>query len=107
MTVFFLAVGLEIKRELLVGELSSVRKAAFAFYRGMRRYAGSVVIYSLLVVSGTPETRGMAIPMATDIAFSLECSACWVSVCVEPEGIFDGIRCSGRYWRDIGYRTVL
>ena len=63
MTVFFLAVGLEIKRELLVGELSSVRKAALPFV--------PVVIYALSVASGTPETRGMAIPMATDIAFSL------------------------------------
>ena len=71
MTVFFLAVGLEIKRELLVGELSSVRKAALPFIAACGGMLVPVVIYSLLVVSGTPETRGMAIPMATDIAFSL------------------------------------
>ncbi|MEL5893988.1 Na+/H+ antiporter NhaA [Bacteroides sp. GD17] len=71
MTVFFFAVGLEIKRELLVGELSSFRKAALPFVAACGGMLVPVIIYSLLVVSGTPETRGMAIPMATDIAFSL------------------------------------
>lgn len=71
MTVFFLAVGLEIKRELLVGELSSFRKAALPFVAACGGMLVPVIIYSLLVISGTPETRGMAIPMATDIAFSL------------------------------------
>lgn len=71
MTVFFLAVGLEIKRELLVGELSSFRKAALPFVAACGGMLVPVIIYSFLVVSGTPETRGMAIPMATDIAFSL------------------------------------
>lgn len=71
MTVFFLAVGLEIKRELLVGELSSFRKALLPFIAACGGMLLPVVVYSLLVESGTPETRGMAIPMATDIAFSL------------------------------------
>lgn len=71
MTVFFLAVGLEIKRELLVGELSSLRKAALPFIAACGGMLVPVIIYSLFVLSGTPETRGMAIPMATDIAFSL------------------------------------
>ncbi|MCD8184863.1 MAG: Na+/H+ antiporter NhaA [Bacteroides sp.] len=71
MTVFFLAVGLEIKRELLVGELSTFRKAALPFVAACGGMLLPVIIYSLMVVSGTPETRGMAIPMATDIAFSL------------------------------------
>lgn len=71
MTVFFLAVGLEIKRELLVGELSSPRKAALPFIAACGGMLLPVLIYSFLVASGTPETRGMAIPMATDIAFSL------------------------------------
>lgn len=71
MTVFFLAVGLEIKRELLVGELSSPRKAALPFIAACGGMLLPVLIYSFLVVSGTPETKGMAIPMATDIAFSL------------------------------------
>lgn len=71
MTVFFLAVGLEIKRELLVGELSSPRKAALPFIAACGGMLLPVLIYSFLVASGTPETKGMAIPMATDIAFSL------------------------------------
>lgn len=71
MTVFFLAVGLEIKRELLVGELSSFRKASLPFIAACGGMLLPVIIYSFFVVSGTPETRGMAIPMATDIAFSL------------------------------------
>lgn len=71
MTIFFLAVGLEIKRELLVGELSSVRKAALPFIAACGGMLLPVVIYSLLVEPGTPGTRGAAIPMATDIAFSL------------------------------------
>lgn len=71
MTIFFLAVGLEIKRELLVGELSSFRKAALPFIAACGGMLVPVIIYSSLVVSGTPEGRGMAIPMATDIAFSL------------------------------------
>lgn len=71
MTVFFLAVGLEIKRELLVGELSTFRKAILPFIAACGGMLFPVLIYSFLVTSGTPETRGMAIPMATDIAFSL------------------------------------
>lgn len=71
MTVFFLAVGLEIKRELLVGELSSFRKASLPFIAACGGMLVPVLIYSCLVASGIPETQGMAIPMATDIAFSL------------------------------------
>ncbi|MDR1004131.1 MAG: Na+/H+ antiporter NhaA [Prevotellaceae bacterium] len=71
MALFFLSVGLEIKRELLVGELSSVRKASLPFIAACGGMIMPVVIYALLAASGTPETRGMAIPMATDIAFSL------------------------------------
>lgn len=71
MTIFFLSVGLEIKRELLVGELSSFRKAVLPFIAACGGMLIPVVIYLLLVTSGTPEARGSAIPMATDIAFSL------------------------------------
>lgn len=71
MTVFFLAVGLEIKRELLVGELSSFRKAVLPFIAACGGMLVPVIIYSVMVASNTPEARGMAIPMATDIAFSL------------------------------------
>lgn len=71
MTLFFLTVGLEIKRELLVGELSSFRKAILPFIAACGGMLLPVLIYSLLVDAGSPEGRGMAIPMATDIAFSL------------------------------------
>lgn len=71
MTLFFLAVGLEIKRELLVGELSSFRKAILPFIAACGGMILPVIIYSFWVQSDMPEARGMAIPMATDIAFSL------------------------------------
>ncbi|ALI99624.1 Na+/H+ antiporter NhaA [Rufibacter tibetensis] len=70
MAIFFLLVGLEIKRELLEGELSSVRKAAlpvFAAVGGMLIPAG---IYAL-VNGGTDTASGWGIPMATDIAFAI------------------------------------
>ena len=95
MTVFFLAVGLEIKRELLVGELSSFRKASLPFVAACGGMLVPVIVYSLLVVQGTPETRGMAIPMATDIALgkiqafsqmmeelARGYSVCWVNGCL-------------------------
>ncbi len=68
MTIFFFLVGLEIKREILVGELSSFDKAmlpAVAALGGMVVPAG---LYMLLN-HGTPAASGWAIPMATDIAF--------------------------------------
>lgn len=71
MTIFFLMVGLEIKRELLVGELSSFRKAALPFVAACGGMVLPVVIYSLVCAPGTPGGQGLAIPMATDIAFSL------------------------------------
>lgn len=71
MTVFFLLVGLEIKRELLVGELSSFRKASLPFIAACGGMLLPVVVYSLVCAPGTPGGLGLAIPMATDIAFSL------------------------------------
>lgn len=71
MTIFFLSVGLEIKRELLVGELSSFRKAVLPFIAACGGMILPVIVYSAMVTAGGPEARGSAIPMATDIAFSL------------------------------------
>lgn len=71
MTVFFLLVGLEIKRELLVGELSSFRKASLPFIAACGGMVLPVAVYSLVCAPGTPGGQGIAIPMATDIAFSL------------------------------------
>jgi len=68
MTIFFLLVGLEIKREILVGELSSFRRAVLP---GMSALGGMIVpagLY-LLLNHGTSAVSGWAIPMATDIAF--------------------------------------
>lgn len=70
MAVFFLLVGLEIKREILEGELSSPKKAAmpvFAALGGMLIPAGIF----LLINGGSETSHGWGIPMATDIAFAL------------------------------------
>lgn len=70
MAIFFLLVGLEIKRELVAGELSSIRKASLpvlAAVGGMLIPAG---IY-WVINQGTPTASGWGIPMATDIAFAL------------------------------------
>jgi len=70
MAVFFFLVGMEIKRELLVGELRSPRKAALS----MAAALGGMVVPALIYAAlnwGTPEIRGWGVPMATDIAFAL------------------------------------
>lgn len=70
MAIFFFSVGLEIKREILVGELSSLRKALLPIIAAVGGMIFPVVIYSMLTMD-TPALKGLAIPMATDIAFSL------------------------------------
>ena len=77
MTIFFLMVGLEIKRELLVGELSSFRKAALPFIAACGGMVVPVVIYSMVCAPGTEGGQGLAIPI---LPFLWECSACWASV---------------------------
>lgn len=70
MAVFFLLVGLEIKRELIVGALSDRKQAALAVFAaigGMVVPAGIFLIFN----AGTAAQSGWAIPMATDIAFAL------------------------------------
>ena len=70
MAIFFFHVGLEIKREILVGELSSTRKAALPILAALGGMIAPVLVYFLFNGS-EPGIRGAAIPMATDIAFSL------------------------------------
>ncbi len=70
MAVFFLVVGLEIKREVLVGELSSARNAALPVAAAVGGVVVPATIY-LTINAGTEGSAGWGIPMATDIAFAL------------------------------------
>lgn len=70
MALFFLLIGLEIKRELLIGELNSLRKAAFPLFAALGGMFAPLAVFLLL--NSNPETEaGWGIPMATDIAFTL------------------------------------
>ena len=71
MAIFFLSVGLEIKREILVGELSSREKALLPIIGACGGMAIPVLIFWLVCPGDAAMQRGIAIPMATDIAFSL------------------------------------
>lgn len=70
MVVFFFVVGLEIKREVLVGELASPRKAALPIAAAIGGMLVPALIYASLNI-GSPSISGWGIPMATDIAFAL------------------------------------
>jgi Na+:H+ antiporter, NhaA family len=70
MALFFLLVGLELKREVLVGELSSLKDAALPIVAAI----GGMVVPALIYLSvnpGGPAARGWGVPMATDIAFAI------------------------------------
>ncbi len=74
MAVFFFVVGLEIKREVLVGELASVRQAALPLVAALGGMVVPALVFVLLTF-GTPDVRGWGVPMATDIAFALGIAA--------------------------------
>lgn len=70
MAIFFFFIGLEIKRELLDGELSSVQKAMLPLFAALGGVIFPATIY-YFINSGLPSANGWGIPMATDIAFAL------------------------------------
>jgi NhaA family Na+:H+ antiporter len=69
MTIFFLIVGLEIKRELYDGHLSTRRTAAMPIVAALGGMMAPALIY--LAIAGTTAPRGWAVPMATDIALAV------------------------------------
>ena len=71
MTLFFISVGLEIKRELRVGELNSLKKAALPCFAALGGMLVPIIVFFALNYSTHQHWRGWAIPIATDIAFSL------------------------------------
>lgn len=71
MTFFFLLVSLEIRREMTVGELASPRRFAAPALAALGGVAVPAIIYSVFNWSNPAAMRGWAIPVATDIAFSL------------------------------------
>lgn len=70
MAIFFFMIGLEIKRELMIGELNSPSKAALPLVAALGGMVVPVAFY--LILNNNPlASRGWGVPMATDIAFSL------------------------------------
>lgn len=70
MAIFFLLIGLEIEREIYIGELSDLKSASLPIIAAIGGMAVSAFLY-FLVNQGTGTMDGIGIPMATDIAFAL------------------------------------
>lgn len=70
MTIFFFVIGLEIKREIIAGQLSSVKKATLPVVAALGGILIPILLFTILNY-GKPGSEGWGIPMATDIAFSL------------------------------------
>ena len=71
MAVFFLYVGLELKREVLKGELSNPRRAALSIAGALGGMVVPALLYTLVNSGNSSGARGWGIPMATDIAFAV------------------------------------
>ena len=70
MAIFFFVIGLEVKREIVVGELTTLRKASLPIFAALGGMVFPVIIF-LLLTNGRLGVEGWGIPMATDIAFTL------------------------------------
>ncbi len=107
MAVFFFVVGLEIKRELVVGELRDQQRAALPAIAAL----GGMVVPALVFVAinvGSGGLDGWAIPMATDIAFAVGVLALLGSTrAVEPEAVPAHAGDRRRHRRDPGDRDLL
>lgn len=71
MAIFFLLVGLEIKYEMTVGELTNIRQAALPILAAVGGVLVPIVFYSIFNASHPESSRGWGVPTATDIAFAL------------------------------------
>jgi len=71
MAIFFFTVGLEIKREMTVGQLSSVKKATLPVFAALGGMIFPALIFTLFNYGNPATSRGWGVPMATDIAFAI------------------------------------
>ena len=71
MAVFFLLVGLELKREIVIGELSSKARIILPFFAAIGGVLLPILIYYFVNINNAENLRGAAIPAATDIAFAI------------------------------------
>lgn len=71
MAIFFFMIGLEVKREILLGELSTVKKALLPLFAATGGMVIPALVFYLINANNPDYISGWAIPMATDIAFAL------------------------------------
>ncbi len=71
MAIFFFTVGLEIKREIMGGELSSMKKASMPIAAAIGGMVVPALLYTIVAINYPEYMNGWGIPMATDIAFAL------------------------------------
>ncbi len=84
MAVFFFLVGLELKRELIEGELSDRRNIYLPGVGAIGGMLGPALIYIYFNMNDSTAMKGWAIPAATDIAFALGAYIYWAHECRRP-----------------------